>query len=89
MFHISGYINEYGTLNLDRFQAYMSCLAVFDHDQFKDVYADLKYFEGKTGRRPRQSKNLEEFEDDDVLPAASGNSDLAALIKSTDQMVCE
>jgi hypothetical protein len=47
----SGYINEGGTLNLERFQKYMEKLSAFDFEQFRETYADLKYFQGKTGRR--------------------------------------
>jgi hypothetical protein len=47
----AGYINEGGTLNLERFKKYMEKLSAFDFEQFRETYADLKYFQGKTGRR--------------------------------------
>ena len=47
----AGYINEGGTLNLERFQKYMERLSAFDFEQFRETFADLKYFQGKTGRR--------------------------------------
>jgi 5'-3' exonuclease len=50
-FCVAGYINEGGTLNLERFQKYMERLSEFDIEQFRETYADLKYFQGKTGRR--------------------------------------
>jgi 5'-3' exoribonuclease 1 len=50
-FCAAGYINEGGTLNLERFQKYMERLSAFDLEQFRETYADLKYFQGKTGRR--------------------------------------
>jgi len=48
---LDGYINEHGNLNLARFRKFMEKLAAFDVSQFKETYADLKYFEGKTGRK--------------------------------------
>ena len=50
-FCAAGYINEGGTLNLERFKKYMERLSAFDFEQFRETYADLKYFQGKTGRR--------------------------------------
>jgi 5'-3' exoribonuclease 1 len=47
----AGYVNEGGTLNLERFKKYMERLSAFDFEQFRETYADLKYFQGKTGRR--------------------------------------
>lgn len=48
---ILGYINEGGTLRLDRFQKYLEKLAAFDFEQFKEISADLRYLESKTGRK--------------------------------------
>ncbi|KAG8224751.1 hypothetical protein J437_LFUL005320 [Ladona fulva] len=53
---LGGYINEAGFLNLSRFQQYMEKLAALDIRQFKDEYAELKYFEGKTNRKMGSSK---------------------------------
>lgn len=39
-------------LNLERFEIFMQELAKLDKEKFQDTYADLKYFEAKTGRRP-------------------------------------
>lgn len=47
-----GYINEAGSLNLDRFEKFMAALGAVDMDHFSEQYADLKYFQSKTGRRP-------------------------------------
>jgi 5'-3' exoribonuclease 1 len=44
-------VNEGGALNLERFKKYMGRLSAFDFEQFRETYADLKYFQGKTGRR--------------------------------------
>ena len=48
---LGGYINEKGYLRLDRFQKFMEKLAAFDVNQFKESYADMKYFESKTNRK--------------------------------------
>ena len=48
--NVSGYINEGGTLNLDRFEKFMDALSQIDIEHFRDHLADLKYFEAKTGR---------------------------------------
>lgn len=32
-----------------RFEKFMEALCTFDRDNFSEHYADLKYFEGKTG----------------------------------------
>lgn len=54
-----GYINEAGDLNLERFEIFMQELAKIDKEKFQDVYADLKYFEAKTGRRPNALERKE------------------------------
>lgn len=51
-----GYINEAGMLNLARFETFMQELAKIDMENFSGTYADLKYFEGKTGRRPNANE---------------------------------
>ncbi|KAK9681238.1 Xrn1 helical domain [Popillia japonica] len=93
-----GYINESGTLNLTRFEKFMQTLASIDLDSFQEQYADIKYFEMKTGRRPngkhRKSYKLEEWKADDdgedlivfepLEPPKAKNADLAALIQATD-----
>ena len=60
---ILGYINEAGDLNLERFEIFMQELAKIDKEKFQDTYADLKYFEAKTGRRPNalERKEVEYF----------------------------
>lgn len=59
---VLGYINEGGSLNLERFQKYMEKLAAFDFEQFKEYSADLKYFEAKSsckqGERQSVSRNI-------------------------------
>lgn len=53
---LDGYINEGGTLNLARFEKFMKALATIEIDNFSEHYADLKYFESKTGRRPNNKE---------------------------------
>lgn len=56
-FLVIGYLNESGTLNLPRFEAYMRKLGSFDIKQFREKYDDLRYLEKKTGKsgEPRVS----------------------------------
>ncbi|XP_034254731.1 5'-3' exoribonuclease 1 [Thrips palmi] len=87
---LDGYINENGYLNLYRFQKFMEKLAAFDLNQFKEAYADMKYFESKTNRKmgskdERNSKNGEP----DHSQSKTGISELDALIKATNEMVLE
>jgi 5'-3' exoribonuclease 1 len=63
----AGYVNEGGTLNLQRFKKYMERLSAFDFEQFRETYADLKYFQGKTGRR-LGSKERHSVSSDDSCP---------------------
>ncbi|XP_067006470.2 5'-3' exoribonuclease 1 [Anabrus simplex] len=96
---LGGYINEGGTLNLPRFQKYMEKLAAFDIAQFRDVYADLKYLEGKRGGRRFKSKERPTFKNKDSTETngeveepmdgedpAVNNPELAALIKATNDI---
>lgn len=46
-------------MNLERFEIFMQELAKIDKEKFQDVYADLKYFEAKTGRRPNAQERKE------------------------------
>lgn len=88
----AGYINEAGTLNLERFEKFMERLSLFDVEQFEEVYADLKYFEAKTGRRPNETERLslrneEDFEDFGAVAPKPMSKDLANLIKATEDSV--
>ncbi|GJQ70278.1 putative 5'-3' exoribonuclease [Trypoxylus dichotomus] len=93
-----GYINEGGKLNLSRFEKFMESLAAIDLDNFQEQYADIKYFEMKTGRRPngkqRKSYKLGEWKQDNddsedliqfepLEPPKTKNAELAALIQAT------
>lgn len=46
-----GYINESGSLNLERFEKFLAALSEFETEQFRDHLDDVKWFESKTGRR--------------------------------------
>ncbi|XP_014469638.1 PREDICTED: 5'-3' exoribonuclease 1 isoform X2 [Dinoponera quadriceps] len=84
-----GYINEAGTLNLNRFEKFMERLSRLDVEQFNEHYADLKYFESKTGRKPNESERhvYKKSEDEEAAsPKKIQNKDLDALIKSTTEM---
>lgn len=38
-------------MNLERFEKFMMALSAIDMDNFSEHYADLKYFQAKTGRK--------------------------------------
>lgn len=44
-----GYINEGGTINLTRLQAFFENLSNFDREMFEHQNNDLTYLEGKKG----------------------------------------
>lgn len=67
----------------------MEKLSRLDLEQFNEHYADLKYFESKTGRRPNETERhvYKKSEDDENVVQKIQNKDLDALIKSTAEMV--
>ncbi|XP_046669351.1 5'-3' exoribonuclease 1 isoform X2 [Homalodisca vitripennis] len=83
---LGGYINEGGNLRLDRFQKYMEKLASFDFEQFKEISADLRYLESKTGRKI-DGKERHSYKNDEEQMSPPKNKDLAALIASTEEML--
>ncbi|VVD04059.1 unnamed protein product [Leptidea sinapis] len=91
---LDGYINEAGDLHLERFETFMQELAKIDKEKFQDTYADLKYFEGKTGRRPndRERKEYKPNNDEtfnvniDDIKANKPDDELQALINATQEM---
>ncbi|XP_050557278.1 5'-3' exoribonuclease 1 isoform X1 [Spodoptera frugiperda] len=91
---LDGYINEAGDLNLRRFEVFMQELAKIDMEKFQDTYADLKYFEAKTGRRPNANErrdykpnNDETFNVNvDDIKANKPDDELQALINATEDM---
>ncbi|XP_043926953.1 5'-3' exoribonuclease 1 [Protopterus annectens] len=48
---LTGYINENGHLNLERFEKYLAKLAEFDREHFSAIFLDLKWFESKVGNK--------------------------------------
>ncbi|XP_049866314.1 5'-3' exoribonuclease 1 isoform X2 [Pectinophora gossypiella] len=91
---LDGYINEAGDLNLGRFEVFMQELAKIDKEKFQDTYADLKYFEGKTGRRPNANERREYKPNNDEtfniniddIKANKPDDELQALINATHDM---
>lgn len=43
----AGYLNEYGRINLKRFEVFMEAMAEVDRDLFREHYEDLKLLETK------------------------------------------
>ncbi|XP_014226840.1 5'-3' exoribonuclease 1 isoform X1 [Trichogramma pretiosum] len=83
---LDGYINEAGTLNLARFEKFMEKLGQYDMEQFDEIYADLKYFEAKTGRRMYDNGKGEKIIPEETMsPAKTSNHPaLANLILATE-----
>ncbi|XP_015607830.1 5'-3' exoribonuclease 1 isoform X2 [Cephus cinctus] len=89
---LDGYINEAGTLNMERFEKFMEKLSSIDVQQFNEHNANLKYFEAKTGRRPNEYertsyKKPDNSPEENTTPKKASNKDLEALIKSTNDML--
>ncbi|KAL5108432.1 5'-3 exoribonuclease 1 [Taenia crassiceps] len=51
---LDGYINEFGTLNLERFHVFLSELSKFDTSWFEEREADQRWMQGKHGARMAQ-----------------------------------
>ena len=85
MVSFTGYINEAGVLNLERFEKFMAKLAEHDMAQFDEIYTDLKYFEAKTGRRNGRSNKSSP--DEITSPKKTTNKDLEALLMATEAEV--
>ncbi|CAG7833351.1 unnamed protein product [Allacma fusca] len=97
---LGGYINENGLLNLQRFEAFLREISVFDVENFRSTYDDMKYMASKTGKNiVLGDAMMEAFEFDDKdgfkeeaiegeEPAPSGMmSELQALINRTEETV--
>ncbi|XP_076236219.1 5'-3' exoribonuclease pacman [Calliopsis andreniformis] len=87
---LGGYINESGTLKLDRFEKFMERLSRFDTIQFSEHYADLKYFESKTGRCLTEfdKSNNKKLEENEEIPSPRKIQDkeFDALLRSAAEM---
>ncbi|KAL1116455.1 hypothetical protein AAG570_004928 [Ranatra chinensis] len=78
-----GYINDGGTLNLSNFEGYLRKLAEYDLDQFREIQADIKYFETKTGRKILQ-EGMDDVDNSMVnYRSDTMNEELQDLINST------
>ncbi|XP_034935611.1 5'-3' exoribonuclease 1 isoform X2 [Chelonus insularis] len=88
---LDGYINEAGTLNLERFEKFMEELAVIDLEHFTEHLADLKYFETKTGRRPNEHErmNYKKSKDSEEESSKTVNKALDALIQATEEILLD
>jgi 5'-3' exoribonuclease 1 len=51
-----GYINESGTINVQRLQVVLDEMAVWEREIFEKEYADMNWFKGK------QAKHVKEME---------------------------
>ncbi|KAJ8687572.1 hypothetical protein QAD02_023366 [Eretmocerus hayati] len=86
---LDGYINEAGKLNLERFEKFMAKLGEYDLEQFDEIYADLKFFESKTGRRLNESTRSSKSSPDDSTSPKKTNKALDALINATEEEMGE
>lgn len=87
---ILGYINESGTLKLDRFEKFMKRLSRLDKLHFSDHYEILKYFESKTGKRFIESdKTCKKLENNEEIlsPQRIQDKEFDALLRSAAEMV--
>lgn len=75
---LGGYINDYGNLNLERFEKYLTKLAEIELDNFRDIQADIKYLESKAG------KHLLGDETDEAL--SKFDDDLMRLVEDSNKM---
>ena len=65
----------------------MGKLAEYDLEQFDEIYADLKYFEAKTGRRLNESERNSKSSPDENSTPKKTNKALDALIMATETEV--
>lgn len=72
---LGGYMNENGSLNLQRFQKYLTRLSEIDYDRFEEQNADMKYFQSKRSTNVRQLADTSAFfEPDDICTANPFNA---------------
>lgn len=75
-------------MNLERFEKFMEKLSNHDIQQFDEIYADLKFFEAKTGRRMNEGdRNSKSSPDENASPRRTNNKALNALIMATEDEV--
>ncbi|RZC39325.1 5'-3' exoribonuclease 1 like, partial [Asbolus verrucosus] len=92
---LDGYINEAGTLNLERFEKFMKKLAEIDVKNFEEIQDDLQYMQMKTGRKhpghvPNHCKPNKNEDDEtgyqDEIRSKSMDPALAQLIQKTNDL---
>ncbi|XP_060517739.1 5'-3' exoribonuclease 1 [Cylas formicarius] len=81
---LDGYINESGTLNLERFEKYMQKLGSIELETFVELRDDLLYMEAKTGRKLCLGGEIAIRDHE-----RSKDSGLSALIKETEELHIE
>lgn len=52
--HLAGYINENGSLHLERFEKFMEKLSEFDFENFEEIRDDLLWMEAKSGKKSKR-----------------------------------
>ncbi|KAF5297711.1 hypothetical protein FQA39_LY12042 [Lamprigera yunnana] len=90
---LDGYINEGGILNLKRFEVFIQELSGIDIHNFTEIYADLKWFEAKTGHQfPEKNPQVSSKSDEDNLLIdieSTNNSELQMLIEATNDILLD
>uniref|UniRef100_H2ZAS5 5'-3' exoribonuclease 1 n=2 Tax=Chordata TaxID=7711 RepID=H2ZAS5_CIOSA len=56
---LDGYLNEGGTINLQRMQVYLQAISKFDLDHFEEIYSDYKWLESKSKAKKRPPKEVQ------------------------------
>ncbi|CAK9827029.1 5'-3' exoribonuclease 1 [Anthophora retusa] len=84
---LDGYLNEMGTLRLDRFEKFMERLSHFDLMHFSDYYADIKYLESKMGKSLADTEKLNQLKKSDnsdeiLFPKIVHDKEFDALLRS-------
>ncbi|OAD52342.1 5'-3' exoribonuclease 1 [Eufriesea mexicana] len=87
---LDGYINEAGTLRLDRFEKFMEKLSRFDILQFSEYYADLKFLETKTGKyfikTAKQNDKTSRSSEETYSPQKIQDKEFNALLRTAAEM---
>ncbi|XP_076757497.1 5'-3' exoribonuclease pacman isoform X2 [Xylocopa sonorina] len=87
---LDGYINETGTLRLDRFEKFMERLSKFDMLKFSEYHADVKYLESKTGRPLVENERVNHIKSDSSdgtpSPKRMPDKEIDALLRSAAEM---
>lgn len=57
---LGGYINENGTLQMERLEKYFVAVAEFDYDHFADLISGQRWLQGKKGQSKNEEDTFEE-----------------------------